>query len=371
MPWYLEHHFDPDFDHLSLKPKEMGSGKVNHYNLGYVQNVIVGQLVANLREVSPEETANLDPRFIFTTPNLPCGPNCIIDPEDDHALLAAANGYIFYHKGLITVKKTLNVRRAVDFHTGNIVFVNDIAVHGSVRTGFGVYGKNVLVKGVIEGAKIHAQGTLASETGVKGQKTAQLYAYEHIRLPFCENAELHSRGNILIDGACMHTDIYSTGNIVIKGRLQGGTIYTSGTVCVMEQLGGGQNTTTQFVMGYDPFLFSKLRNIEEGIKVTEDEVSALETLCAKSTEFAQEFTPQKKQAAQRLQALHRIYTDTWKQFEAFEIPPGCRLFVAGTVCPGVEIAIGKAYLKVQDYLKNVCFCLENQDIAVHPSNMQK
>ncbi|MFV0423281.1 FapA family protein [Oleidesulfovibrio sp.] len=371
MPWYLEHHFDPDFNHFELKPKEGKTGKVDHYNLGYVQNVVKGQLVAELRQVTDEEAAGLDSRYVYNTSALPVGPNCKIDPANKHCILAAANGYVFYNDGLITVKKMLNVRRDVDFHTGNVVFVNDIAVHGSVRTGFEVHGNNILVKGIIEGAKINARGALASETGVKGQKSALLRASQNIRLPFCENAELRTRSNVMIDTSCMHTDIYASGNVVIKERLQGGTIYTSGMVYVMEQLGGGQGTATQFIMGYDPFLFSKLRDVEENIKIYKTKVESLESLCAKSPEHREEFTPQKKDALEKLTALHRIRTSIWEKFDAEDVPSGCRILVPGKVRPGVEISIGKAYLKVNDYLENVRFCLENDEIVYHSPALEK
>jgi hypothetical protein len=371
MPWYLEHHFDPDFDHMHLKPRETESGKVDHYNLGYAQNVVHGQLLAELKEVSQEETAGLDSRYVYEKPVLPCGPNCAIDPANSHAIVAAANGYVFYNEGLITVKKMLNVRRDVDFHTGNVVFVNDIAVHGSVRTGFEVHGNNVLVKGVIEGARIHARGALASETGVKGQKSAQLYAAKAIRLPFCENALLRTHGNVMIDTSCLHTDVYVSGSLVVKERLQGGTVYTSGLVYVMEQLGGGQGTPTQFVMGYDPFLFSKLRDVEASIKNLKSKVDSLETLCAKSPEHRTEFSPLKNEASRKLQAMHRIRTEIWEKFDAQDVPPGCRILVPGKVRPGVEISIGRAFLKVNDYLQDVRFCLENEEIVIHSPAVDK
>ncbi len=64
MPYFLHHYFDPDFDYQRLKPKIREDGKVDHYNLDYVQNVIAGQVLAEWKEVDLTEVDNLDSRFV-------------------------------------------------------------------------------------------------------------------------------------------------------------------------------------------------------------------------------------------------------------------------------------------------------------------
>ena len=48
--YYLMHHFNPDFDRLHLKPSENGTEATGAdlYNLGYAQNVLAGQKLAEL-----------------------------------------------------------------------------------------------------------------------------------------------------------------------------------------------------------------------------------------------------------------------------------------------------------------------------------
>ena len=45
--YYLRHYFNPDFDYLNLKPGG-DSGATDVYSLGYVQNVIAGQVLAEI-----------------------------------------------------------------------------------------------------------------------------------------------------------------------------------------------------------------------------------------------------------------------------------------------------------------------------------
>ncbi len=202
MPYYLKHYFMPDFNHKRLRPMAMADGSTAMHYLGYVQNVVAGQVLAELMPLNgipegyapkdeapgpdfaqahsagvdaslPIPAANgypeqadvaatledeekeywdflqnldrMDPRFVYNKPVFPLGPNCGRDPENPNRIIALANGYCFYHQGLITVKKLLNVRQDVDFHTGNITFVGDIVVHGDVHPGFSVTGGSVLI----------------------------------------------------------------------------------------------------------------------------------------------------------------------------------------------------------------------------------
>ena len=66
MSFYLKHFFNPDLHHLNLKPcSEIAEASgSNLYNLGYVQNVIKGQVLAEVVPLS-EAGPNPDPRFIL------------------------------------------------------------------------------------------------------------------------------------------------------------------------------------------------------------------------------------------------------------------------------------------------------------------
>ena len=99
MRYYLQHFFDPDFDHTTRKPDEnaIRNNTLDLFNLGYVQNVIKGQILA---QIVPLDSLSQrpDPRFILDTVDFPAGQNTYIDPEYPQYLLAATNGYVFYNE---------------------------------------------------------------------------------------------------------------------------------------------------------------------------------------------------------------------------------------------------------------------------------
>ncbi|MFV0348501.1 MAG: FapA family protein [Halodesulfovibrio sp.] len=372
MSQLLVHYFDPDFDHMHLTPKESLNGKVDHYNLGYVQNVVAGQVLAELVPAdAPLRPGVTSPRPWSGQP-LPVGPNTAVNPKNAGQIIATVNGYVFYHEGVITVKKLLNVRRDVDFHTGNIVFVSDICVHGAIRTGFSVQGRNILVKKNVEGAHVEALGSFTAENGIKGGKMARISAKGDIKIPFIENATLIADGDVLVDGSCMHTDVWVQKNLVVKGRLQGGTIHANRIVYVQDQLGGGISTLTSIEMGYDPAQMYNLRAADEGITKLQALIESLEKKCGKHAELKAECEPKLETTRIRLKALHKRRQALWEQMTSESDLRTCRIIVPGQIRPGVEISIGGVYCIINDFMENVCItCQDNEIVFESPAMVKK
>ncbi|MCL2123980.1 MAG: FapA family protein, partial [Desulfovibrionaceae bacterium] len=265
--YYLSHYFDPDMDYLALKPRETADGEADRYNLGYVQNVISGQVLAEvlpLNEIGNTALTSLNPRFFLADPVLPQGPNTRIDPKYPQYLLADANGYVFYYQGLITVKKLLNVRSDVDFTTGNIFFVGDMAVHGDVRAGFEIQANRILVKGMVEGGVVRASGDLALQGGARDGASGRclLSAGGNLRLPFVEKAELRAGNNIYIERTCQHATIFAGSSLVVKDRLQGGVIHARNAIYVANQLGSPTGASTRIFLGYSALRIRQLEKLD-------------------------------------------------------------------------------------------------------------
>lgn len=369
MPYYLKHCFDPEFDYRSLKPKERSDGRVDHYNMGYVQNVAEGQELARWVD-SPDEGGGED-QLAFDEKAFPAGPNTVVDPKDPDRLLAAVPGYVFYDQGLITVKGVLNVRRDVDFHTGNISFLGDVVVHGGVRSGFQVQARNVMVKDTVEAAFLRADGSLLAEAGIKGGGKGVVKAGKSLRTAFAENAMLLAGGKMLIDGACMHCDVYAGDQLAVRGRLAGGVAASSRLVYVGEKLGGGLGAETVLMLGYDAMLLNKSHLIEARIKAVLERVEENRAMLANHPELSGELGPKIAEAEGRMAKLVQVRQDIWERIHAHEDLESCRVIVPGKVLPGVEVSIGGARLAVDDYLEDVCFLYRDRGIVVQSPAMKR
>lgn len=375
--YYLHHYFDPDFSHMNLTPREASDGSIDYRYLGYVQNVVAGQALAEIKEIDGD-TENRDARFIYSERRLPVGPNTALHEKNPNIIISTCNGYVFYHKGLISVKKLLNIRGNVGFHTGNILFVGDLAVHGDIQTGFAVSASNILVKRHIESAKVKSANNIVCLEGVKGTEiprsdddlagervipSALLDAGGSIRLPFCERVQLRARGNLVIDGSCIHSTLYVGGNLIIRGRLQGGEVYANGLVYVEKQLGYDYETRTKIMMGYDPFNFLLLQKIETQIRDLKIRLDYFKKRAERNAVMEQEFTPRAEIALRKLEILHAKREALWDQFVLDEKMAGkCRLVVPGVIMPGCEISVGVSYYRTEHDMHNTTFRLVDGEV---------
>ncbi|MDR2892310.1 MAG: FapA family protein [Deltaproteobacteria bacterium] len=366
MAYYLRHYFDPDFKHEQLIPQITKDGAVTYFYLGYVQNVVAGQVVAELIDLDrhPDATA-YDPRFITSEPYFPCGPNCTPHPGKPSRMIATANGYCFYLDGLITVKKLLNVRRDVDFHTGNIMFVGNVIAHEAVRSGFILHGYDMLVKGTVEGAIVRADGSLVCEAGIKGGGSGRLESRGNIKLPFCESIFLQAGGNIEIDGTCMHSSIYTGGSLMVKGRLQGGEIYAKQIVFVQNQLGGGQDTLTRVTLGYSPEKLQLLDEAQKDLDNLQPRLLQLELALNKKPERLPELSLLMRMLNRKINIRHKQIRKLRNELSVeAQNASGCKIICPGNIHPGVEVSIGGIKHVVDDFYSNMEFILLDEEIVM-------
>ena len=367
MTYYLRHYFDPDMNHLALKPK-VNDGESDVYNLGYVQNVIKDQVVA---EIIPLEQAgsNPDERFILQEPVFPLGPNTHVDTENSLHLKADINGYVFYLDGKITVKHVLNVRSDVSFQTGNIFFVGDMAIHGSVRAGFQAQANTVRVMGMVEGGRVRSRGDMLVEAGVRGGSggRGRLIAGGKIVCPFVEKLEIRAGDAIVIDKYCLYSTVYAGANLVVKGMLYGSTVNAYGSVYVGTQLGNRAAVPTRIYLGYSPQSIRELERLDSYIANVSQRLTHLSAIAGHlppDTPNGQRL----ERTRQERQALLERRDELWSQlYVDEERMQNCRLVVPGVVHPGVEVSIGKAYMLVERQFENVCFRLSQEDIIVVPN----
>jgi len=368
MPYFLKHHFDPDFDYLNLKPRQREDGSVDHQNMGYVQNVIEGQVLAEMVPISEEAARALPPQAVFAEPRFPMGRNCAVHPQNPLQLLASANGYVFYDGGLIHVKRVLNVRQDVGVRTGNVHFVGDVIVHGSVRSGFELVGRDVRVQEGVEAATVQAGGNLQVDGGVRG--AGVLRAGKNIRVGFCENATLWAGDSILVDKVCMHAQVFCQRKLAVRDRLVGGRICCQAVVFVGGQLGGGLGTPTELVLGFDAELMGEVERLERELARLGPVSKELQREMAKNSTYAAEYAPRLATVERKMRALqNKVVGMRERLHERFFAR--AVVVAPGEVRPGITISIGTARLQVNDFLRNVRFELADDEIVVRSPALGK
>lgn len=353
MRYYIQHYFNPDFDHKQLKGITDSKGRINLRNLNYVQNVVKGQILAEVLPFDDTTVPVPEKRFTRDNPNLPVGSNTEIDPENPNRLIASINGYVFYHDKKITVKHLLNIRRNIDLHTGNIAFVGDIAVFGDVNSQFELRAANVVVKGIIEGAFIRTNGSIVGEGGFKGSSEGKLIAEKDVRVAFAETGYIRAMGKIVVDGSCLHCNMLSNKDIVVRGRLAGGTARAMRRIYVSSRIGLNSNIPTNIILGQNPLIHHLISKCEIGLGRLAKKQERYNTLRDLHGPNDEQFEKACRLVDKKIQIFnkeqielkHLLYKDI--DFEE------CLLIVPGEILPGVTVTIGDVSIKIQKPEQNV------------------
>lgn len=367
MSFFLKHYFDPDLDRAHLKPEEQADGSVDHCQLNFVQNVEAGSVIAEWISLSEEEIAACDPRFVSEEAVFLAGRGTGVKRKHPKKLYAAINGGVGYLDGRIVVQEALIVSDDIDYHTGNIDFVGDLTIGGSVRSGFSVQARDINIQGAVEGARVEALHFLNCPGGVKGGGEAFLESGQDMKLAFCENATLKSGQDILVKGSLMHSNVYAGNRLAVGGRLTGGTICCHEYLYVGEQLGGGLSTDTLVILGYHPTLLFADEEYNARIKKLHDNISTFQKILKKGGDFEIEYGPKLESALKELDLVKLLKLKLWDGIKATGQLNKCKVLVPGMVKPGVEISIGSAYLKVNDFLEDVFFYYDNDEIKIGAS----
>ncbi len=362
MPFLLKHYFDPDLHMDNLKPELQEDGSVDHYEFNLIQNVEAGRLIAEWVDIEDGDE-DVDSRFIFEEKRFPAGRGTGIKRKKPDQLYAAVDGWVQYSEGRIIVEEDVTMIDDIDFHTGNINFIGNVIIGGAVRTGFSVAGRAVTVQGQVEGARIEAMHDLNCRGGIKGGKEAFLEAGRTLKTSFCEFATLKSGEDILVKGTLMHSEVYAGERLAVGRRLVGGTYYCHKYIYVGEQLGGGLGADTLLVLGYDPNLLYADKEYNRRIGILHETVNRYKKLLERDD--AEEGLEEELAAASReLELVKNLKKVLWSGVQATKHLEECKVLVTGVVKPGVEISIGAAYYKVDDFLEDVYFYYENGEVKI-------
>jgi len=158
---------DVKFENTKRNVKEESTEKIDYRNLYSIANVETGEEIAELIKGK----IGIDGKNIFgveikNKKNKPlkiqAKEGCIID---GNKVIATTQGRPTIKSGVFFVNKIFEIANDVDMKSGNISFVGDVKIAGSVRDGMIVEaGNGIEVGGNVENAKIIAQG----EVHIKG-----------------------------------------------------------------------------------------------------------------------------------------------------------------------------------------------------------
>ena len=211
------------------KPRALAGGRVDLRDLGYVVNVRKNNEI--LRRIPPYP--GTDGKTVFGKP-IPCnkpprilltpGPGTRIAEQDADLLVADRDGAVaVFPNGKAAVLDEKTIPGDIDYSTGNISFVGNLQVKGTVRGGFEVDAAgSVMVGGGVEDAKVTAGGDLEVLGGASGSGNGALKCGGMLKVRHLHNFNVHALAIDIVEDI-VHCSVWAEKAITAKS-IVGGTV---------------------------------------------------------------------------------------------------------------------------------------------------
>lgn len=325
------------------------SGHVDYSELHLVRNADEGAVICEIippvsavpgRTVTDQEISARDGKAAA----VPKGRNTVVT-EDGTLLVAEKPGHVEFNGRNFQVKPVLEVRKNVDYSTGNINFLGDIHIHGDVCSGFTVRANgNITVDGVVEASSIEAGGDLTVVKGVKGDGRAVIHVHRSLYTKYLENTVVCVKEGLHTE-CIINCKVYSDGIVNAdsgRGIIIGGEIHAANEVRA-NIVGSRSESVTSICLGgvpSDDFEYESLiREIGE-LQMELDNIESQPDNPLKARNL-----PMVRMKLSVDEAKLKMLTKELGKVEEKE-DEGYRRLVCGTVYPGTDIKIGDASLHV-------------------------
>ncbi len=201
---------------------------------------------------------------------------------------ANTTGHVRFFNNRLSVQARYLVPSDVNFKTGNIHFVGDVEITGSVMTGFTVRaGGSVTITGSVEtGAHVEAGEDVIVSHGIVGP-TASVKAMGDVLARFIASAAVEAKGNVVV-GSYIHNATVSAGSHIRvhgRGRLKrktsavvGGSLLAGEGIRVASA-GSTFGSQTRLIAGVDLGYLEQMQKLRAGIEFCDlNSVRILRTL---------------------------------------------------------------------------------------------
>lgn len=314
------------------------------------------------------------------------------DPDDPNLLVAAIAGQPLVITNGVIVNPIVEVDN-IDFTTGNIDFNGTITVKGDVKAGMVLkVSGDVVVKGLVEAAEIHAGGNVSVSGGIIGHvanqastlSTASAVPFANARIVcggslqalFAEQAYVQAGESILIKANARQCELIAGKQIVVgnkgggkkSGQIVGGKTHATNLIQAVFA-GSATGVTTELQVGTDPFLATQIATNEVAYKRKLEEVDRVIKLQAflkqnpKKAEngVGDNVNETRRRLLAESKALFEEHTALKEKLVSVE---EARVKISQGLFEGVEVRIGPHLWQVTSDLGGGTIQLKNDSISL-------
>jgi uncharacterized protein (DUF342 family) len=235
------------------KPLELEDGRVNHRELGIIENIEKGKILVT--KIPPTQgRPGRTVRGVVVPPkpgkdlNLRNGLNTILTDDGLH-IVAGIDGQPLIDSGRVSMLPLITVPKNVDYSQGNIDFQGSVKIGADVLAGFVVKAtQDIEVFGTVEGATLEAGGKITCRGGVR--RNASLSARGEISVRFVDSSStITTWSNLIVAESAMHANLTAGLAIKVGKKLIGGYA-KAGESVTAEQIGTPSGTMTHVDLRY-------------------------------------------------------------------------------------------------------------------------
>lgn len=261
---YFDFYFNSDLNH---RPTVKSDGSVDYWSVHSVEVVKKGQTIANYCEpVAGEDGIDVLGRVIAAKKGKGLPPlvgRGFDKSVDGLTYTAAIDGKIERHKNRIIILPILEING--DVGTGNIDFVGDVVIHGSVKTGARIRAaKSITIDGVCEGCVLEAGNDLILRKGMIGMGKARIIVKGNLFAKFMEYTDVEVDGFVEADSA-INCNVVSNDKVIFNGghaSIVGGKVYGCAGIEV-QNLGNDAFIKTEVHVGVHKKIKIKIAELEK------------------------------------------------------------------------------------------------------------
>lgn len=258
-------------DHRA-KPQLLEDGRVDFKNMGFVEIVRAGDILANKTPLTKGKNGTTVTGKVIRAKDgkeavFKIGKNVKLS-NDALSVISEVDGTIVYDNDKISVIQMLEIKGDIGVETGNISFQGQVIVNGNVTSGYEVACEgDLVINGVVEGATLKSGGNLTISRGIQGHDTADITCFGQLTSNFINSATVYCKGDIET-GAIMNSNVKSDGKITVKGKkglIVGGEI-TSKSDIEANIVGSEMGIITSIKLGVDIEVIEELKTLTHEVK---------------------------------------------------------------------------------------------------------
>lgn len=363
-------------------PSQREDGSVDYFNLSMINQCRKGDVLATIipedrgepgydvygKSISPKEVRRETLKF---------GRNIELS-EDRLSIISMVDGHVTLVDDKVFVSDVFEVEN-VDVTTGNLDFEGSIQINGDVMANFEVKaGGNVIVNGLVEGARIIAGGNIIIAKGMNGMSKGYLKAGGDVMAKFLENVRVVAGGYVESE-AILHSRVSVGTEVKVEGRkgiIVGGYVQ-AGQKVTAKVIGASMGASTILEVGVNPLIktqYSRMQKLvadqsktiknaevildnfkekmKKGIQVNESQVKYMKSV----VKLVEDKTAEMEQMNARMEKLRAM----------MEIQKLSEVVVNDEIHPGTTIIIGDASKTIQTGYHYCKFVREQGEIRMAP-----